>query len=749
MTAPIAPAPDGRTRRSAPLPGRPLQVLLVEDSPTDRLLTRAALQEADRPIAVHVVDNGAEAMAFVRKKGRFADAATPDLVLLDLNLPRMDGREVLMRIKSDPRLRHIPVVVLTTSASPDDVAAAYEAHANSFITKPVDYERLREVLKLVERYWCEVVRLPDEVGSGRTSLPAPASHALPPLANRALRMLVVEDSASDLLLLRHAVSTGLRQVELTSASDLASALSQLAAGAFDVVITDLSLPDARGMDAIRALRYAAPSTPLLVLTGTSDVDTGEQAMAAGAEDYLVKDQLSGAGIARAVRYALRREEARADRQQRQRMESVGRLAAGVAHDFNNLLTAISASADLAGTAESPQEVRELVEEIVAATMRGRTLTRQLLAFSRRDRFDPRPLSVNTLLRSIERLLHRLVGEGIEIRLQLEEGVPDTRADPHLVEQVVVNLALNARDAMGGRGGLTLASGERTLDATEAAGPDPEVRPGRYVRIAVGDTGPGIPDEVRAHIFEPFFTTKDEGTGLGLATVREIVAQHGGVVRIASEPAGGTTFEVLLPAIAESPSAGDQAPEPRAAPAEAPRAAPVETLAEAPAAATVEASVETPREALRTDATAATPPASPAAATPPPTILLVEDEGAVRRLVQLVLQRAGYRVLEADCADRAWAVWQANGAQVDLVLTDMVMPGTLSSLELARRITAESASVPVIFMSGYSSAFQEPGVALVADENFLAKPFTPDGLLRLLARRLAARPAAPTMATVDG
>ena len=367
-------------------------------------------------------------------------------------------------------------------------------------------------------------------------------------------------------------------------------------------------------------------------------------------------------------------------QQSQKMEAVGQLASGVAHDFNNLLTVISGFTDVARGGLPPGDPADpLLAEVLAAGARAADLTRQLLAFSRRQVLQPKVVELNALVGGVQRMLARVIGEDVTLAAALSPAAGAVRVDPGQFEQVLLNLAVNARDAMPTGGRLTIETGAAELDAEYAAG-RAEVRPGRYALVAVSDTGCGMAAEVQARIFEPFFTTKPagKGTGLGLATVFGIVKQSGGHVAVYSEVGRGTTFKVYLP----------------------------------PAPA----------------------PASAAERTPPPapggreTVLLVEDEGKVRALAGLALRRAGYAVLEAGGADEAAAVTAAHRGAVDLLLTDVVMPGT-GGRALAERMAAAAPGLRVLYMSGYTDdAVVRHGV-LHAEVAFLQKPFTVDGLLR--------------------
>jgi PAS domain S-box-containing protein len=374
--------------------------------------------------------------------------------------------------------------------------------------------------------------------------------------------------------------------------------------------------------------------------------------------------------------------------QAQKMEAVGRLAGGVAHDFNNLLTAIKGNAGLLlADLPSGSPLREDVEEIDRAAQRASDLTRQLLAFSRRQVLQPRIVDLNAVIGETRRMLRRLIEEDVEIVVDLAPGVGPVKADPGQVEQVLLNLAVNARDAMPGGGRLTISTADAAVPPEPREGWPYYVPAGQYVRLDVVDTGVGMEPQVLAHLFEPFFTTKPagKGTGLGLSTVYGIVKQSGGYVWAEIEPERGSRFVVLLPRVADD--------EPGAAGAE--EAAPL--------------------------------PGRGA------TVLLVEDEDSVRSLTRRVLQRAGYQVLEAEDGERALAIARAHAGAIDLLLTDVVMPGG-GGRRLAERMAAFRPSTRVLYMSGYpGDAIAEHGLEPGVD--LLPKPFTPESLLRRVADAL--------------
>jgi two-component system cell cycle sensor histidine kinase/response regulator CckA len=367
-------------------------------------------------------------------------------------------------------------------------------------------------------------------------------------------------------------------------------------------------------------------------------------------------------------------------QQSRRMEAVGRLAGGIAHDFNNLLTIIKGYAELAVQRSGIQpELRADVQQIENAAERASTLIRQLLAFSRRQVLQPKIIDLNAIVLGLDKLLGRLMGEHIEMVTRCAANVGRVKADPAQVEQVIMNLVVNARDAMPKGGRLTVETYNIDLDSTYARD-HVSVKPGAYVMLAVSDTGIGMNPETVAHIFEPFYTTKEsgQGTGLGLSTVYGIVKQSGGYIWVYSEPGKGTTFKVYLPRVAEQ----------------------VEAKPERVELPTVNKGSET--------------------------ILLVEDEEAVRELTSRILSAKGYSVVAAKSVKDAEEWCEKHGGEIHLLLTDIIMPGT-SGRELARRITAKHPQTRVLYMSGYTDNVLAQGGVLEAGLSFLQKPFTPAAL----------------------
>ena len=376
--------------------------------------------------------------------------------------------------------------------------------------------------------------------------------------------------------------------------------------------------------------------------------------------------------------------------QAQKMEAVGRLAGGVAHDFNNILTAIIMQTELLSDEEAlTPALREGLQQIHAAAERAANLTRQLLLFSRRQVMQMRTIDLNESVTGMARMLQRIIGEDVRLHLDLHPGPLFLRADPGMLDQVLMNLAVNARDAMPQGGSLTIQTAESLVDEAQAR-LRPGAAPGRYAVLRVRDEGCGMPREVLEHIFEPFFTTKEpgKGTGLGLATVYGIVQQHRGWIEVRSAPGQGTTFEIHLP-LELQPAAGPGA----------------------------EARSRPPRGTE--------------------TVLLVEDDAALRRLTRAALERHGYTVHEAGNAAEALEVWARHRREIRALLTDIVMPGPMNGRELARHLQADRPNLRVILFSGYSEEMAGRLLELGPHQTFLPKPFPPELLLRRIREMLDA------------
>jgi PAS domain S-box-containing protein len=380
--------------------------------------------------------------------------------------------------------------------------------------------------------------------------------------------------------------------------------------------------------------------------------------------------------------------------QAQKMEVVGQLAGGVAHDFNNILTAVTLNVELLQALELPQEARQSVQGIQEMAKRAAALTQQLLMFARRQAIQVSTVELNAGLANLLKMVRRVLGEQVSLHFVPGAQPMLVEADPGMLDQAVLNLCINARDAMPTGGTLTLATEAVELDAAAAAAM-PDARPGKFCCLVVKDTGVGMSPDVLQHLFEPFFTTKEvgKGTGLGLASLHGIVHQHQGWVTVASSVGAGTTFRIFLPV-----------------------------------------STKVVRGAS----------ASPFAAAPMPggseTILLVEDEAVVRRMTTVVLQRLGYRVVAAADGPEARRLWQEHAEKINLLFADMVMPGGLSGLQLGEELRKQRRELKILLMSGYSSEIIRGESLTEAGIVFLPKPFEA-AVLAHAVRRCLDDPAA--------
>jgi PAS domain S-box-containing protein len=377
--------------------------------------------------------------------------------------------------------------------------------------------------------------------------------------------------------------------------------------------------------------------------------------------------------------------------QSQKMEAIGTLAGGVAHDFNNILAVVMMQAELSASIDGlPERARQGLREIGVAAARATNLTRQLLLFSRKEVMRLRELDLNDVVTNLVKMLQRIIGEDVHMQLNLHPHPLNTRADAGMLDQVLMNLVVNARDAMPGGGQIVIATGERTI-TTDNAVVAPDTVPGHYVSLRVTDSGGGISREHASRIFEPFFTTKDpsKGTGLGLATAFGIAKQHAGSLAFESVVGGGTTFELLLPA-SDGTGAKD----------------------------TAAAEIPEPRGGTET-------------------ILLVEDESAVRVLMHLVLETHGYRVLDAVDGVEALRLFEQHADAIDLLLTDVVMPAGISGRDLAAELQARDPDLRVILTSGYSSDIAGGDLQLGTGQAFLQKPCLTNEILTTVRRILDA------------
>jgi signal transduction histidine kinase len=488
-----------------------------------------------------------------------------------------------------------------------------------------------------------------------------------------------------------------RKIEVVTTA--AVGLERIKADHHDIYLVDQRLPDGTGLDVIRAAKDLGADKPFILMTGYGSGALDEAALREGAADYVEK-HLVGAHLERSIRYALRNWQASRALQDReeqlrqsQKMEAIGRLAGGVAHDFNNLLTAVIGYTDMISERADldPATARE-VREIRLAADRGAALTRQLLAFSRKQLMNPTVLNVNDSVAGLLHMLPRLIGDHIHTDARLAAGLGFVRADASQLEQVIVNLVLNARDAMPTGGYVTIETANVELTEDRLAAEGLTLEPGPYVMLSITDTGVGMDETTRAHAFEPFFTTKakGKGTGLGLATVYAIIDQSGGAIAMDTAPERGTSIRIYLP-VTDAPAAVERQPAARGA----------------------------------TEGTE--------------TLLLVEDNDAIREISAQALRRRGYTVFEARNGEEAidWA--SKSVLLADMLITDVVMPG-MSGPNLAARMLQQMPNLRVLYMSGYTDDATEVHGAFWGGVPLLQKPFTPSQLAESVRMALDHNPA---------
>jgi len=631
----------------------PLRILLVEDNPGDVLLIQETLGDRHGEFALESVERLAAALERLRTGGIH-------VVLLDLTLPDSAGLGTFTAVRTNAP--DVPIVVLTGLSDEALAVATVRAGAQDYLVKgQVDGNLLGRTIRYAfERHQVrrqleasEQQRQESEV-SYRT------------LVERAPMGIYRSSAEGKFLSVNAALVRMLGYDSPEAVQQLDMARDVYADPAERQRLLDRDTYTEREYDEVEATWKRKDGLLLKVQLSVRAVRN----VASGVAYYET-----------IVRDVTEQRRLQAQLMQAQKMEAVGRLAGGVAHDFNNLLTVIISYSDLLLEdlgRDDPK--REDVAAVRKAAEGAAALTHQLLAFSRQQVLQPKVLDVNATVASTEKLLRRLIGEDIQLVAKLGSGLGSVKADPGQIEQVIMNLAVNARDAMPAGGQLTIETANVEMDEAYVRG-HPLAQPGRYVMLAVSDTGTGMDEQTKAHIFEPFFTTKElgKGTGLGLATVYGIVKQSGGFIWLYSEPGHGTSFKIYMPRVDESAER-----------------------------------------------------ATPAAAAPLPrgteTILVVEDAPAVRAVTRQVLERQGYTVLEAPNGGAALVLATKHHGPIHLLLTDVVMPG-VNGRQLAEQLARPRPDMMVLFTSGYTDDSVVRHGVLESGIAYLQKPFTPDGVAR--------------------
>ncbi|MBI1951562.1 MAG: response regulator [Acidobacteria bacterium] len=643
----------------------PLRILHLEDEPNDVELIRATLENDGLMCELDVATGREEFLAAL-------DRDRMELVLSDFALPGFDGLSALRMVRE--RTPELPFIIVSGTLGEEAAIEALRSGATDYVLK----DRLSRLGPAVRR-------------------------AIEEAAERRKRRQVEEALHHDRQFLRALLES--LEVGII-ACDASGTLTHFNRAAREFHgLQDQDLPPLQ--EVIRGSLFRADGKtimkqedlPLLRALRGERVRNAEvtivlreappRAVLVGGRPVLdARGRMLGAVVA--IHDITERKQLEGQLRQAQKMEAVGRLAGGIAHDFNNLLNVITGYGELLSDhfpAGDPMIAR--VDQIRKAAQRAASLTRQLLAFSRKQVIEPRVIDLNVLLADLDKMLRRVIGEDIELTTVQGEDLGRIKADPGQIEQIVMNLSINARDAMPQGGRLKVETANADLDAAFAR-QHPGARPGSYVMLAVSDTGVGMDAETRSHVFEPFFTTKEtgKGTGLGLATVYGIVKQNLGYISLSSEPGRGATFRIFLPRVNESP------------------------------------------EALQARESAVPPRGTE-------TVLVVEDEDAVRHVIGEALRQFGYTVLETGDAEEGVRLCEAHAGPIHLLVTDMVMP-KVSGRVLARRVMAHRAGVKVLYMSGYTdgavvqSGVLEPGIS------FLQKPFTLAALARKVRQTLDAQ-----------
>lgn len=678
-----------------------MNILIADDNPTNLKLLRAHLETAGHTVLE--ARDGVESLDILNRE-------RVDAVISDILMPRMDGYRLCYEMRRQERFKHLPFIIYTsTYTSPGDERLALDVGADKYLKKPASAAALAAALHEVESSRAE--------RHHASKVTMPEVEMMKEYSQRLVDKL--EEKAIELAATVEQLQASEGQLRESEAR-----FRELAENIEEVLwITDpakeqivyVSPAYERIFGRTCESLYAGPLTWLealhpedrdrvhaaaLTKQTRGDYDETYRILKPDGSVRWIRDRAfplrnATGGVYRVVGTAIDITDARKLEEQlrhSQKMDAIGRLSGGVAHDFNNILCVILGHASILQTEDlSVAERADSLQQIAQAGERAATLTRQLLACSRHNVMQRRPLDLNDVTANMIKMLQRLIGEDIVLQTVYASGGAQVHADPGMMEQVLLNLAVNARDAMPDGGEISILTERVRLDEA-GSGQRPNQQTGEFIRLSVRDTGCGIPKEVLPRVFEPFFTTKEagEGTGLGLATVFGIVEQHHGWIETESEVGRGTTFHIFLPRLADSSV----------------------QLVGQEAAVRVSGGHET--------------------------ILVVDDEPSIRALTRYTLERYGYRVHEAGNGPAALELWRQECGSVDLLFTDIVMPGGVSGRELAARLLAEKPQLKLIYTSGYPGDIAGRGLSLREGINFLQKPYSPLQLAEIVRNALDAQ-----------
>jgi signal transduction histidine kinase/DNA-binding response OmpR family regulator len=682
------------------------RVLIVDDD-VDFADSLHDILEAENYL-IEIANNASDALSA-------AETFVPDVALLDIRLGQTNGLDLLTALKQ--KHPDLLCVIMTAYANIETVIKALQSDAYDYLRKPlyppelattldrcfekIDLEQKnRQATEEIHRRNRELTLLNRVIAASAASLELET--ILETVCRELAQVFDVSQATASLLNPEKTKGTVVAEYLNKDSPKMAGQTFPLENHpAFQYLLT---LKTPLTVDDVRSDPRLAPVHDLVCMHGTisllllpliiKEEVMGSLCLNTTAPRHFTTEEVSLAqrvaeqvsGVLARIQLAEEHQQLEEQYRQSQKMEAIGRLAGGMAHDFNNLLTVITGYSELLlhRYFDNNDPRRQDIEQIHKASERATALTRQLLAFSRQQVIQPEVLNLNNIITDINEMLRRLISENIDLIVELDPALGQVKADPGQIEQIIINLAVNACDAMPRGGKMTVKTTNVDLDEAYVER-HIGLEPGPYIKLIISDTGVGMDPETLSHIFEPFFTTKEQGkgTGLGLATVYGIVQQNKGHISVSSEPGQGTTFTIYLPRIDQAKALADQ-------------------------------------DQTLTETFGGTE-----------TILLVEDEDLVRELARYTLLQNGYNILEARHGQEALEVFKQYEDSIDLLLTDVIMPGGLSGYELGKRLTTLQPGIKVIYMSGYVDKDTIQHAVLDPEMNFLQKPFSPTTLSRMV------------------